>query len=64
MMAKDFGVSKAFIDKELHAQVSSGRLNCRIDAVNEVIAMNHSDTRNDLYKAIIRFIILKNILFF
>lgn len=64
MMAKDFGVSKAFIDKELHAQISSGRLNCRIDAVNEVIAMNHSDTRNDLYKDIIRFIILKNILFF
>ncbi|KAI1715600.1 26S proteasome subunit RPN7 domain-containing protein [Ditylenchus destructor] len=53
-MAKSFGVSKEFIDKELHAQVSSGRLNCRIDAVNEVIEMNHTDSRNDLYKAVVR----------
>uniref|UniRef100_A0A915DDV9 26S proteasome non-ATPase regulatory subunit 6 n=1 Tax=Ditylenchus dipsaci TaxID=166011 RepID=A0A915DDV9_9BILA len=54
MMAKDFGVSKEFIDKELHAQVSAGQLNCRIDAVHEVIEMNHSDSKNDLYKSVVR----------
>ncbi|KAI1715726.1 26S proteasome subunit RPN7 domain-containing protein [Ditylenchus destructor] len=53
-MAESFGVSKEFIDKELHALVSSGRLNCRIDAVNEVIEMNLTDSRNDLYKAVVR----------
>ena len=37
MMARDFGVSEQFVDRELHAQISAGRLNCRIDAVNGVI---------------------------
>lgn len=58
MMAKDFGVSKEFIDKELHAQVSAGRLKCRIDAVNEIIEITHSDKRNDLYKAVIQYVFL------
>ncbi|KAI1725169.1 26S proteasome subunit RPN7 domain-containing protein [Ditylenchus destructor] len=53
-MAESFGVTKEFIDNDLHAQVSSGRLNCRIDAVNEVIEMRHTDSLNDLYKTVIR----------
>lgn len=31
MMASDFGVSRDFIDRELHRFVASGSLNCRLD---------------------------------
>uniref|UniRef100_A0A914X445 26S proteasome non-ATPase regulatory subunit 6 n=1 Tax=Plectus sambesii TaxID=2011161 RepID=A0A914X445_9BILA len=54
MMAKDFGVSPAFIDKELHSFIGTGLLHCRIDAVRGVIEMNHPDSKNDLYKTVIR----------
>lgn len=54
MMARDFGVSKAFIDKELHALIAAGQLHCRIDAVRGVIEMNHPDTKNHLYRSVIR----------
>lgn len=29
MMARDFGVSRAFIDKELHRLIAAGQLHCR-----------------------------------
>ncbi|KAK6037215.1 hypothetical protein COOONC_25280 [Cooperia oncophora] len=29
MMAKDFGVSRTFIDKELHRLIAAGQLHCR-----------------------------------
>uniref|UniRef100_A0A7E4W0E6 26S proteasome non-ATPase regulatory subunit 6 n=1 Tax=Panagrellus redivivus TaxID=6233 RepID=A0A7E4W0E6_PANRE len=54
MMSKDFGVSKAFIDRELHRLISTGQLNCRIDAVRGVIEMNHPDNKNHLYKTVMR----------
>lgn len=54
MMAKDFGVGKEFIDKELHALIASGQLNCRIDAVNGVIEMTLPDKKNQLYKTVLR----------
>ncbi|CAJ0604250.1 unnamed protein product [Cylicocyclus nassatus] len=54
MMAKDFGVSRAFIDKELHRLIAAGQLHCRIDAVRGVIEMNHPDSKNHLYKAVIK----------
>uniref|UniRef100_A0A914DKG0 26S proteasome non-ATPase regulatory subunit 6 n=1 Tax=Acrobeloides nanus TaxID=290746 RepID=A0A914DKG0_9BILA len=54
MMAKDFGVSKDFIDKELHALIASGQLHCRIDAVNGVIEMTLPDNKNHLYKSVLR----------
>lgn len=54
MMAKDFGVSKAFIDKELHALIAAGQLHCRIDAVRGVVEMDHPDTKNHLYRAVIK----------
>ncbi|KAK5968027.1 Proteasome Regulatory Particle [Trichostrongylus colubriformis] len=54
MMAKDFGVSRAFIDKELHRLIAAGQLHCRIDAVRGVIEMNHPDSKNYLYKAVIK----------
>ncbi|EFO87247.1 hypothetical protein CRE_25761 [Caenorhabditis remanei] len=45
MMAKDFGVSRAFIDRELHRLIATGQLQCRIDAVNGVIEVNHRDSK-------------------
>ncbi|PIO63651.1 PCI domain protein [Teladorsagia circumcincta] len=54
MMARDFGVSRAFIDKELHRLIAAGQLHCRIDAVRGVIEMNHPDSKNYLYKAVIK----------
>uniref|UniRef100_A0A0N5AFI4 26S proteasome non-ATPase regulatory subunit 6 n=1 Tax=Syphacia muris TaxID=451379 RepID=A0A0N5AFI4_9BILA len=54
MMAKDFGVSKVFIDKELHGFIAAGQLHCRIDAVKGVVEMDHPDTKNHLYRAVIK----------
>jgi 26S proteasome regulatory subunit N7 len=54
MMAKDFGVSKRYLDAELYAQVSAGNLGTlRIDAVNGVIEMVYTDTKNQLYKTLL-----------
>lgn len=58
MMAKDFGVSKEFIDKELHRLIATGQLHCRIDAVRGIIIMNHPDTKNHLYHSVIKFVML------
>lgn len=55
MMAKDFGVSKEFIDKELHRLIATGQLHCRIDAVRGIIIMNHPDTKNHLYRSVIKY---------
>ncbi|TKR61871.1 hypothetical protein L596_028924 [Steinernema carpocapsae] len=54
MMAKDFGVTKEFIDRELHGLIAAGSLHCRIDAVHGVIEMNHPDSKNHLYKTVIK----------
>ena len=54
MMAKDFGVSVEFLDKELHRLVAAGQVPCRIDAVQGVIHMHHPDTKNRLFKVVIR----------
>ena len=56
MMASDFGVSRDFIDKELHRFIAAGKLNCKIDAVNGVIEMNHPDSKNHLYKQLIKLV--------
>lgn len=52
--ARDFGVSRAFIDGELHKLIAAGSLNCKIDAMRGVIEMNQPDSKNHLYKALIR----------
>lgn len=57
-MAKDFGVSKDFIDKELHVLIASGQLHCRIDAVNSVIEMTLPDNKSQLYKTVLRWVFL------
>jgi 26S proteasome regulatory subunit N7 len=54
MMSKSFGISKAFLDRELHSFIASSSLHSRIDAVNGIIEMNHVDNKNFLYRTLIK----------
>ncbi|CAJ0586993.1 unnamed protein product, partial [Mesorhabditis spiculigera] len=54
LMARDFGVSTEFLDKELHRLVAAGQLPCRIDAVQGVIHMHHPDSKDRLFKSVIK----------
>ncbi|GJQ13356.1 hypothetical protein GpartN1_g5147.t1 [Galdieria partita] len=53
-MAKAFGFSQSFLDKELARFIVSGRINCKIDRVQGVIETNRPDTRNSLYQQTIK----------
>lgn len=53
-MATAFGVSPAFLDKELCEFINLGRLACKIDKVNGVVESCRPDSRNGLYQSIIR----------
>jgi len=49
-MAKSFGVSEDFMDKELARFVSLGRLHCKIDRVSGVVETTRPDSRNKQYQ--------------
>ena len=53
-MAKVFGVSTNFIDRELSNFISQGRINAKIDKVSGIIECNHNEQNVDLYQATIR----------
>lgn len=55
-MAATFGVSPAFIDKEIYGFISSGKLLCKIDKVNGVIEtqFENQHTKSKAYKDIIK----------
>jgi len=53
-MAKAFGISQSFLDRELARFIVSGRINCKIDRVQGVIETNRPDTRNALYQQTIK----------
>ena len=53
-MAKVFGVSTNFIDRELSNFISQGRINAKIDKVSGIIECNHNEQNLDLYQATIR----------
>ena len=53
-MAKSFGVSPVFLDKELSTFISSGRINCKIDKVAGIIESNRPDERIALYQKIVK----------
>jgi len=53
-MAKSFGVSEEFMDRELARFVSLGRLHCKIDRVSGVVETTRPDSRSRQYKDTIR----------
>lgn len=53
-MARSFGVSQLFLDRELSRFISSGRLNARIDAVAGVVETTRPDSKNAQYIAVIK----------
>jgi len=53
-MAKSFGVSIEFLDRELSRFISLGRLHCKIDKVGGVVETNRPDTKNAQYLSTIK----------
>lgn len=53
-MAKAFGVSTDFLDRELSLFIASGRLSCKIDKVAGILETNRPDARNALYQSTIK----------
>jgi len=53
-MAESFGVSPQYIDKELSGFISSGRLSCKIDAVEGVVNSTRPDAKSGQYLATIK----------
>ena len=53
-MARDFGVSVAFLDGELSRFISLGRLNGKIDKIAGVVETTRPDSHNLLYQNTIR----------
>eukprot|EP01135_Chromosphaera_perkinsii_P007256 Nk52_evm64s745 gene=Nk52_evmTU64s745 len=53
-MADSFGVSVGFIDRELARFISAGRLNCKIDKVNNIVETNRPDSKNAQYQSAIK----------
>ena len=55
MMASAFGVTEEFIEQELSAFISAGKLGCKIDRINRFVECNKlEDPRNVLYGTIIK----------
>lgn len=53
-MANAFGVSPEFIEAEVSSFIASGRLVCKVDRVNGIIAAHRPDDRSMSYLQIIR----------
>lgn len=53
-MARSFGVSAEFLDKEISNFISRGRLACKIDKVTGVIESCRPDSRSAQYQQIIQ----------
>jgi len=53
-MAKAFGVTPDFIDKELARFIAAGRLHAKIDKVNGIVETNRPDSKNQQYQNAIK----------
>lgn len=53
-MARTFGVSVGFLDKDVARFIAAGRLHAQIDAVAGVIETNRPDSKNAQYAAVIK----------
>ena len=53
-IANSFGVSPAFIDRELSHFIAAKRLNCKIDKVAGIVMTNRPDEKNSQYQTTIK----------
>lgn len=53
-MARTFGLSVDFLDKELSMYIASGRLRCKIDQVEGVIVTKRLNVKNTKYQETIK----------
>jgi 26S proteasome regulatory subunit N7 len=53
-MARAFGVTADFIDKELSAFIYAGKLTCKIDRVSGVIESNRPNRKGELFNNVIK----------
>jgi len=53
-MAKAFGVTPEFIDRELARFIAAGRLHAKIDKVNGIVETNRPDSKNQQYQNAIK----------
>jgi len=53
-MAKDFGLSVEFLDRELSRFIAAGRLHCKIDKVGGIVETTRPDSKNAQYQAVIK----------
>lgn len=53
-MAKDFRVSKEFIDDQLSELITRRKIRCQIDRVNGVIDSSKGDEKMEKYQEIIK----------
>lgn len=53
-MAKSFGVTTDFIDRELSQFIATKRLNCKIDKVAGIVMTTRVDKKNSQYQATIK----------
>lgn len=53
-MAASFGIGGAFLDTELSRFIAAGRLNAKIDKINEVIETTRPDAKNAQYEDLIK----------
>jgi len=53
-MARAFGISESFLDRELSRFISAARLNCKIDKVGGIVETNRVDIKNSQYQNIVK----------
>jgi 26S proteasome regulatory subunit N7 len=53
-MARSFGVSADFIDRELSNFIYIGKINCKIDKVSGVIETNRPNKKAELFQNTIK----------
>lgn len=53
-MARTFGVSEGWLDRDLAAFIASGRINAKIDSVSGVIDTTRPDAKSAQYAAVLK----------
>jgi len=53
-MAKAFGVTEEFLDRELSRFITTGRLHCKIDKVDGIVETTRPDSKNAQYQEMLK----------